>query len=71
MSTRKSDKIPSGGIKKNTSVENLDDYKIIISELGVNPFRMVRVAFALIGLIPFLVLFYVRPRISLQNSPSD
>jgi len=36
-----------------------DNYKVIISELGSNPFRMVKVAFALMGVIPFLVIVYI------------
>ncbi|MBL7156973.1 MAG: HAMP domain-containing histidine kinase [Candidatus Omnitrophica bacterium] len=36
-----------------------NDYNVIISELGISPFHMMRSAFALIGIIPLLVLFYV------------
>ena len=47
-------------MKKDTAQhENKNTYKIIISELGVSPFRMLKVAFALMGIIPLLVLFYV------------
>ena len=35
------------------------DYKVIMSELGVSPFRMVRVAFALMAVIPLLAWLYV------------
>lgn len=36
-----------------------NSYKVIISELGVSPFRMIKVAFALMGIIPLLVIFYI------------
>lgn len=35
------------------------DYKVIISELETNPFQMIKIAFALMGIIPLLVLFYI------------
>ena len=36
-----------------------NDYKIIISEIGVSLFRMIKIAFALMGVIPLLVVFYI------------
>lgn len=49
------------GIKKTLKRKQpiKDDYKIIISELGANPFRMIRIAFALMGVIPLLIFFYI------------
>ncbi|KJJ85656.1 multi-sensor signal transduction histidine kinase [Candidatus Omnitrophus magneticus] len=35
------------------------DYKILISDLGINPFEMVKIAFILMSLIPFLSIFYL------------
>ena len=46
-------------MNKNKEQEKRHDYKIVISELGISPFRMLRVAFALIGLIPLLIIFYI------------
>lgn len=43
----------------NKTEERKNAYKIVISDLGISPFRVIRVAFALIGLIPLLVIFYV------------
>lgn len=45
--------------KAKASKKRRDDYKIIMSELGANPLRMIRIAFALMGIIPLLVLFYI------------
>ncbi len=39
--------------------KNKNDYKVIISELGVNPFHVVSVVFALMCIIPLLVFFYI------------
>ncbi len=39
--------------------KNKNDYKVIISELGVNPFRVVNIVFALVCIIPLLAVFYV------------
>lgn len=38
---------------------NKNDYKVIISELGFDPFRLLNSIFLLIGVIPLLVLFYL------------
>jgi len=46
-------------MKENITGPDKDSYKIIMSELGVNPFSAIKVAFALMGLIPLLVLFYI------------
>jgi signal transduction histidine kinase len=35
------------------------DYGIVVSDLGICPFQRIRNAFALMGIIPMLVLFYV------------
>jgi len=39
--------------------KNKNDYKVIISELGVNPFHVVSVIFALVCIIPLLAVFYI------------
>lgn len=36
-----------------------NDYKIVMSDLGTSPFRTIKIAFALMGVIPLLVVFYV------------
>lgn len=46
-------------MRKTEEPERRNDYKIIISELGTNPFHKIRIAFALMGIIPLLVLFYI------------
>lgn len=46
-------------MKKTKDMINNDAYKVIISELGVKPFSVIKCAFALIGMIPFLVIFYL------------
>ncbi len=38
---------------------NSNDYKVVISELGFDPFRILNSVFVLIGVIPLLVLFYL------------
>ena len=39
--------------------ETRHDYKVIVSELGISPIQMIRSAFALMGLIPLLILVYI------------
>ena len=39
--------------------KNKNDYKVIISELGLNPFQVIKVAFALMCVIPLLVVLYI------------
>ena len=39
--------------------KNKNDYKIIISELGVNPFHVVNIVFALVCIIPLLSICYI------------
>ncbi len=46
-------------MQKKREQKNGDDYKIVISELGIRPFHMLRAAFALMGIIPLLILFYI------------
>lgn len=46
------------GMKKKEK-KDVNDYKVVISELGISPFRTIKVAFALMAVIPLLVLFYV------------
>lgn len=46
-------------MKKNKKRYPTEDYEIIIAELGINPYRTLNTAFALMTLIPFLVLFYI------------
>lgn len=36
-----------------------NEYKVVMSDLGTSPFRTIRIAFALMGIIPLLVVFYV------------
>jgi signal transduction histidine kinase len=36
-----------------------NDYKVVISELGVNPFQIIKMAFSLMSVIPLLVVFYI------------
>lgn len=45
--------------EKNKKPYQIDEYKLIISELGISPFRVIKVAFALTGIIPLLVILYV------------
>jgi len=42
-----------------------NDYKIVISELSFDPFRMLNSVFVLMGVIPLLVLFYLITKDSL------
>lgn len=46
-------------IKEKKEPKNINNYKVIISELKVNPFNMIKGAFALMAVIPLLVLFYI------------
>ena len=46
-------------MKNKKDKHNNSDYKIVMSELGSNPFRIVNAAFALMGIIPLLILFYI------------
>lgn len=46
-------------MKKTNKLEHKGDYKVILSELETNPFQMIRIAFALMGIIPLLVFSYV------------
>lgn len=39
--------------------KNKNDYKVVMSDLGSSPFRTIRIAFALMTVIPLLVIFYV------------
>ncbi len=38
---------------------NKNDYKVVITELGFDPFRILNSVFVLMGVIPLLVLFYL------------
>ena len=38
---------------------NNNDYKVVVSELGFDPFRILNSVFVLMGVIPLLVLFYL------------
>lgn len=44
---------------KEKEEKNHNDYKVVMSDLGESPFRTIRIAFALMGVIPLLVIFYV------------
>ena len=44
---------------KKKQEKNKETYKIIISELGTSPFSVMKIAFALMGIIPFLTFFYI------------
>lgn len=46
-------------MKKVRTGKDKNNYKVVISELGINPFRKVKVAFALMGVLPLLILFYI------------
>jgi len=46
-------------MKKERVNDSKNHYKVIISEIGISPLRMIRVAFALMGIIPLLILFYI------------
>ena len=46
-------------MKNKNSQDTKNKYNIIISELGINPLRVARSAFALMGIIPLLVIFYI------------
>jgi len=46
-------------MKKQKVHDSKNDYKIVISEIGISPLRMIRIAFALMGIIPLLILFYI------------
>jgi len=39
--------------------QNNNDYKVVITELGSDPFRILNSVFVLMGIIPLLVLFYL------------
>lgn len=39
--------------------KNKNDYKVIISELGINPFHVVNMIFALMCIVPLLVVCYI------------
>ena len=45
--------------KEKSKPQDHNEHKIVISELGISPFQRLRVAFALMGIIPLLVIFYV------------
>jgi len=47
------------GVGMNNKIKNRDYNKIVMSELGINPFHMLKSAFALMGIIPLLVIFYI------------
>lgn len=42
--------------------KNMNDYKVIISELKTNPFRVIKIAFLLIGIVPLLSFLYIMMR---------
>ena len=44
-------------VKKDGKTHN--DYKVVMSDLGMSPFRTIRIVFALMTIIPLLVVFYV------------
>jgi len=46
-------------IMRKSKEKNKNDYKVIISELGSNPFQIIKLAFALMCIIPLLVVFYI------------
>ena len=49
-----------GAMKKRKKKEtHKDDYELIIHEIHLNPFRMLHSAFALMAIIPILVIFYI------------
>lgn len=46
-------------MRRNRKHEKIDYHNIVISELGINPFHMIKSSFALMGIIPLLVIFYI------------
>ena len=42
-----------------TEEKNKNDYKVIISELGVDPFHMINIVFSLMCIIPLLTVVYI------------
>ena len=46
-------------MKKTKPQKNSVDYKVVISDLGVSPFFIMRTAFALMCIIPILAFFYI------------
>lgn len=46
-------------MKKGRGQKNRNDYKVIIPELMMDPFHAIKTAFALMGVIPLLILFYI------------
>ncbi len=46
-------------VDKEKELRVRDSYKNIISELGISPFRLIRSAFALMGIIPLLMFSYI------------
>jgi len=45
--------------KRQRATQSKDDYKIILSELRVSPFGVIKIAFALMGIIPLLIILYI------------
>ena len=45
--------------KKSRQKPDHNSYKVVISDLGISPFRMMRVAFVLMGILPLLIIFYI------------
>jgi len=46
--------------------KNINDYKVIISELKMNPFSVVKIAFLLIGIVPLLSFLHIMMRKTIQ-----
>ena len=45
--------------KKENPGEDKNDYKVVLSDLGVSPLNMVKAAFVLMGVIPLLIILYL------------
>lgn len=45
--------------KKRKPQEDHNSYKVVISDLGVSPFRIMHAAFVLMGILPLLIVFYI------------
>jgi signal transduction histidine kinase len=46
-------------MKEKNKESSPNDYKVVMSDLGTSPFRTIKAAFALMAVIPLLVIFYV------------
>ncbi|NQU95183.1 MAG: HAMP domain-containing histidine kinase [Candidatus Omnitrophica bacterium] len=45
--------------RKRKPREDQNSYKVVISDLGMSPFRIMRASFVLMGILPLLIIFYI------------